>query len=108
MVTLNELPKYTEFFAPILELMADGQERQNRVIVEMVADGLDISPESRAEALASGQNTLNSRVGWALTYLAQAGCLERPRRAPVKETLQIGTLRWTSSWTGAWTARWTE
>jgi restriction system protein len=55
-----------------------------------VAAEIGISEEDRAQLLSSRKaGVFDSRVGWALTYLVQAGLVERPRRA-VNQITQRG------------------
>ena len=78
---MSELPKFHEYLGPILDVMADGVERTSREIVVRVADAMQIAPELRDETVPSGERRLNNRVFWGITYLKQAGCLDRPKRA---------------------------
>src|SRR5690606_33206131 len=49
--------------------------------VEELADEFNLSTEERNELLPSGgQAVFNNRVGWARSYLKQAGLLASPRR----------------------------
>lgn len=66
---------------PLLQLAADGNEHRFRDAVEQLAIRFELSDEERAEMLPSGTAPLfDNRVGWARTYLKQAGLLEAPRR----------------------------
>jgi restriction system protein len=78
---MSELPKFHEYFGPILDVMADGAERSSREIVVRVADAMKIPADLRDETVPSGERRLNNRVFWGITYLKQAGCLDRPKRA---------------------------
>lgn len=56
-------------------------EQRVRDAVSAIADELNLTDEERDETIPSGQTTLiSSRVAWAVTYLVQAGLLNRPRR----------------------------
>ncbi len=49
-----------------------------------MADQFDLSDDERAQMLPSGrQRTMDNRVGWALTYLRQAGLVDQPSRGRV-------------------------
>ena len=75
------VPDYQTVMLPLLRLAADGQDHRFREAVEALADEFSLSPEDRSELLPSGQQPLfTNRVGWANTYLKQAGLLESPRR----------------------------
>lgn len=72
---------------PLLQLAADGVEHRSRDAVEELAARFDLNDEERAEMLPSGTAPLfDNRVGWARTYLKQAGLLESPKRGLFKIT----------------------
>ncbi len=78
----SEIPDYQTAMLPVLQSISDGQEYSRREIVKRVADYFELTPEQRAELLPSGKApVIRSRVGWALTYLKQAGLLQSPKRA---------------------------
>lgn len=75
------IPDYQTLMLPVLRLAADGKEHRFRDAVEVLADAFDLTDEERNVLLPSGtQLVFASRVGWARTYLKQAGLLEAPRR----------------------------
>lgn len=41
---------------------------------------MTLTDEQRGELLTSGQRRVENRIGWAMSFLARAGALERPRR----------------------------
>lgn len=66
---------------PVLELAADGEVHRYRDAVEMLAGRFGLSDAERGELLPSGaQPVFDNRVGWAKTYLKQAGLIAAPRR----------------------------
>lgn len=66
---------------PLLRLAADGNEYRSRDAVECLAQGFALTDEERSEMLPSGTAPLfDNRVGWARTYLKQAGLLTSPKR----------------------------
>ena len=72
---------------PVLKLAADGHEHKFSQAVEALADEFRLSTEERNELLPSGsQAVFNNRVGWARSYLKQAGLLSSPRRGFFKIT----------------------
>jgi restriction system protein len=72
---------------PVLKLSADGVEHRFRDVVEQLAAELRITEAERAELLPSGTAPLfDNRVGWARTYLKQAGLLESPKRGFLRIT----------------------
>lgn len=78
------IPDFQTLMRPILAHLADGQTRRSRHVKDVMADEFGLSEDERAEMLPSGrQRTVDNRVGWALTYLAQAGLVARPSRGQV-------------------------
>jgi restriction system protein len=66
---------------PLLRFAADKQEHRFRDAVEALAEEFNLTDEEQSELLPSGSQSLfSNRVGWARTYLKQAGLLESPKR----------------------------
>lgn len=81
------IPDFQTLMRPVLEHLADGEPRRSRAVKDAMAAAFDLSEEEQAELLPSGrQRTIDNRVGWALTYLSQAGLVERPQRGVVRIT----------------------
>nr|WP_239163791.1 restriction endonuclease [Burkholderia pseudomallei] len=60
---------------------ADGQEHRFRSVVEKLADEYQLTDDERSTLLPSGGAPLfDNRVGWARTYLKQAGVVESRKR----------------------------
>ena len=75
------IPDYQTLMLPVLRLASDNQDHQFRSAVESLADKFNLTDEERNELLPSGTQALfNNRVGWARSYLKQAGLLESPKR----------------------------
>ena len=75
------IPSYQALLFPVLRLAAQGGEHKFSTTVESLADEFQLSASERTELLASGAQTVfSNRVGWARTYLKQAGLLDAPRR----------------------------
>ena len=74
------IPKYFEFFAPVMECLKDGEPRSSKETIEYCATYYNLSAEECCEKLQSGQSILSNRVGWARTYLSKAGLIEKPNR----------------------------
>ncbi len=75
------IPDYQTIMLPVLKLASDEAEHKFSQAVEELADEFSLSPEERSELLPSGsQAVFNNRVGWARSYLKQAGLLESPKR----------------------------
>lgn len=81
------IPDYQDCMLPLLELLADGQVYQLRVVTRSLADRLNLSEGERAELLPSkSQSVIANRVAWAKTYLKKAGLLSQPSRGVVRIT----------------------
>lgn len=79
-------PDYQALMLPLLRRAANGVA-PIRVLTTQVADDLGLTPEQRAMTTASGAKTLLAdRVGWAKTYMKQAGLLSQPKRGLVEVT----------------------
>ncbi len=75
------VPDYQSLMLPVLMSAAEGEVRIG-VVIEKLADELNLSEEDRTEYLPSGrQNLFYNRVQWAKTYLSKAGLVELTRRA---------------------------
>lgn len=75
------VPDYQAMMRPALEILDDLGPQQFRAMVDHVAERLRMSEADRAVTTDSGQTVVANRVGWAITYLVQAGAVRRPRRA---------------------------
>jgi len=80
------IPDYETIMRPMLEACADGKGHRVRDLAETLAEEFRLTPLERAELLPSGIVKFVSRVGWAKTYLKQAGLVEQPARAMVRIT----------------------
>ena len=81
------IPDFQTLMRPVLAHLGDGTARRSRDVKDAMADQFGLSDTERAELLPSGrQRTMDNRVGWALTYLSQAGLVERPNRGVVQIT----------------------
>ncbi len=75
------IPDYKTLMLPVLKLASDGMEHKFSQAVEALADEFGLTTEERVELLPSGsQAVFNNRVGWARSYLKQAGLLTTPKR----------------------------
>lgn len=75
------IPDYQSLMLPVLKYAADGNDHKFSEAVEDLADELALSLEERKELLPSGtQAVFRNRVGWAKSYLKQAGLVGTPRR----------------------------
>jgi len=70
-----------------MRLASDGAEHAFRDAVARLADEFSLSDEERTALLPSGTaHVFASRIGWARTYLKQAGLLEAPKRGAFRIT----------------------
>ena len=75
------IPDYQTLMLPVLKLASDGKEHKFSQAVEELANEFRLTTEERNELLPSGsQAVFNNRVGWARSYLKQAGLLASPKR----------------------------
>lgn len=75
------IPDYQTLMRPLLQLATDEQEHSLRYALETLAEHYRLSETERTAMLPSGTQTVfSNRVGWARSYLKQAGALRSPRR----------------------------
>lgn len=75
------IPDYQTLMLPLLKLAGDGAEHSFRSAVDRLANEFGLDDAERNELLPSGTAfVFSSRVGWARTFLKQAGLLQAPRR----------------------------
>jgi restriction system protein len=85
------IPDYQTLMLPVLLATADGKEHQLKHLVSLLANTFDMTEEEKTQLLPSGTAyVFASRVGWAKTYLKQAGLLHSPSRG-VFTLSQAGT-----------------
>ena len=79
------IPDFQSLMRPVLAALADGEVRRSRHVKDAMVEQFELSAEERAQMLPSGrQRTMDNRVGWATTYLSQAGLIERPQRGQLR------------------------
>src|SRR3954465_6501404 len=70
---------------PLVETLADGQERTMRELTDLLANRFKLTEPERQEVLPSGQQSIfSNRVAWAKSHLKYAGLLENPSRGRVR------------------------
>jgi len=75
------IPDYQSAMLPLLRFAGDGSEHKFRDAVERLAQEFAVTDDERSEMLPSGTAPLfDNRIGWARTYLKQAGLLAAPKR----------------------------
>ncbi len=83
------IPDYQTLMLPVLRLASDIEEHRFRDSIESLAVEFLLSDEEQNELLPSGnQAVFNNRVGWARSYLKQAGLLTSPKRGYFQITEQ--------------------
>ena len=81
------IPDYQTLMLPLLRSVSDGEERHIRDVTVALADEFSLSDEERKERLPSGQQTvISNRVGWAKSYLKNAGLVEQVKRGVARIT----------------------
>jgi restriction system protein len=76
------VPNYQSFMTPLLRELADGSVVRLKDIDAKVYNQLSLTPEQLQLRIPSGKQTYAyHRLGWAKTYLVQAGLIEQPKRA---------------------------
>ncbi len=81
------IPDFQTLMLPLLRLMADRQEKSIRESTELLAAEFQLAPEDISALLPSGrQSIFRNRVGWAKTYISQAGLLTSTRRGHFRIT----------------------
>jgi len=83
------IPDYQTLMLPVLRACAT-VPRQVREITAAVSAEFELSEDERQQELPSGRgvSVIHSRVGWAKTYLKQAGLLRQPKRGVVEITAE--------------------
>jgi restriction system protein len=81
------IPDYETLMLPFLQTVSDGTELRMAEVRDRLAERFQLSDAELEDRLPSGQTTvIASRVGWAKTYLKNAGLLEQPSRGRVRIT----------------------
>jgi len=76
------IPDFQTLMRPLLELHGDGEQHINRDLVNALAQQFSITEDERRQMLPSGRAKMfDNRVGWAKTYISNAGLIAAPRRA---------------------------
>lgn len=78
------LPRYDEFYIPLLHVLQDGKIYTMKEVKKLIAEKLHISDDALLERLPSDRQTVyDNRIGWAKTYLKKAKVIESPKRAQI-------------------------
>lgn len=81
------IPSFQDFILPLLELLQDGKAYKISDVREKLAEYFNITEDEKKILLPSGrQEVYKNRIGWARTYLYNAGLIERLDRGVYKIT----------------------
>jgi len=81
------IPGFEYFMLPILNKIKDGNEYYIKDIIEKIINETDLTEQERSQFLPSGSTlVVNSRIGWARTYLSKAGLLQSSKRGYINIT----------------------
>lgn len=78
------LPTYDAMYSVVLEILSDGRSLKRSEIYQAVAEKLKFSEEDMGISTDSKEPLYKNRIGWSITYLSQAGLLDRVQRATYK------------------------
>lgn len=78
---VSEMPVWSGFLTPVLEVLTDEQVWRKRDLRTAVENHVGLTAEQRAEMLPSGQRRADNRIGWALSGLYRAKLVDKPARA---------------------------
>ena len=83
--SIMAIPDFQSVMLPLIETLADGQERTMRALTDLLAGPFGLTEAERDEVLPSGQQSIfSNRVAWAKSHLKYAGLLENPARGRVR------------------------
>jgi restriction system protein len=81
------IPDYQTIMLPLLRLVGDGSDHAMRELVAALTAEFQLSEAELVQLLPSGmQGVFGNRIGWARTYLKQAGLIEAVRRGIIRVT----------------------
>lgn len=81
------VPSYEDFMLPMLHVIDDREIHPVHEVREKLATVLNLSDEDKKELLPSGKMAVyRSRIGWAKTYLKNAGLIDNSIRGKIKIT----------------------
>lgn len=76
----TDMPTWEGFLRPVLTALDDGEPHLAREVGDTAANVAGLTPEHRLEVLNSGLPRFRDRAGWAMSALARAGAVDRPKR----------------------------
>lgn len=81
------VPDYQTFMLPLLKCVAIAP-KSFKIVCDDLAQAFNLTDADKAEMIPSGLATYISRIGWAKSYLKQAGLIESPSKGVIKVTQQ--------------------
>src|SRR5690348_9059668 len=81
------IPSFQQIMLPLLKLASQQPDLRINEAIDRLAFLFNMTAEERRQLLPSGtQRIFNNRVGWAKTYLKQAGLIASPQRGLISIT----------------------
>jgi restriction system protein len=81
------IPDYQSIMLPLLGLLSEHEPLHSAEAIARLAEHFKLTDDERTEMLPSGASTtFGSRVGWAKTYMKQAGLIDQPNRGVMRLT----------------------
>ena len=81
------IPDFQSMMRPVLAFHADGMPHPSAEVRDAVAREFGVTDEDRLVLLPSGRSSkYSNRVAWAVTHMAHAHLLERPKRGTTQIT----------------------
>lgn len=79
---MPQVPKYSEFFSPVLRVLSrDSGGVRRQQVKDLASTEAGLTDEHKRIPMPSGRGLVyESRIGWALTYLKYAGLADTPAR----------------------------
>ncbi len=78
------IPDYQTLMRPVLKGAENGEVKMTDLI-DLLANDFGLTEDERAHRIPSGsQTTFYNRIGWAKTYLKQAGLVESTKRGHIR------------------------
>lgn len=83
-----EIPKYSETFNPILEVLSNDEILHRRELIKKVIQKsyFHLSKELLEEKIKSGDVLIENRIAWGISYLKQSEYVKYPKRGFVQIT----------------------
>ncbi len=80
------IPNYQQLMLPVLKRIETFHKTSKRELTPLIADDVKLNLDERTRRVSSGNTIIQSRIGWTISYLKQAGLVEYPERGKVAIT----------------------